>query len=259
MNYQDKYITTLEEILVLRQEIDKSSLVLYGMEERISNSLIETDRLEKKLRSFDSTEYKLPLLASARPEDYKTPRSVGERKDYARDCARACAMDCAREDKKRTRKTPKKIVKRTQYKKQAIPAIKQTTKELPPIEINPDKYVEWTRELQESLICWNEIIKSTHPGSLSHLSFTDKFTIEQAVHDFLSTRLHWRDIQYCAAINKVGIIYIAIPEDWADDFSDWFSERIGAGLLDSKVREKKRSPKMQPVLGVVRVLYSLMK
>ena len=116
--------------------------------------------------------------------------------------------------------------------------------ELPPITIDPDRIEPLTEELIQSLVTWTEIIKSTHPGSMGHLRFAEKMRIEQAVHDFLSLRLSWKDIGLCVAPNPAGKYQIAIPEDWADSFSDWFAGRIDAGLLDKQPKARSRKAAM---------------
>lgn len=294
MKFQDKYISTLEEILSLRQELQSNSQQVIRMEEKISLKILEVAELERKLNvstvapetltrvqtHAQETVYQPPpntlRRVSATPlqehtQEYHQEHRQEHRKEQRRQSVehkqnhvqkqhweqentpkyrkknkrrKAKTSSTKMTKKKPIEQTPKIPIKKPQE-------VEKREKELPPIEIDPTKYVEWSSELQESLICWNEIIKSTHPGSLSHMGFSDKFRIEQAIHDFLSTRLHWRDIQYCVAISRKNIPFIAIPEDWADDFSDWFSERIEAGLLDSKVKYKRRSAKMQPVLGIV--------
>ena len=293
IDYQDKYISTLEDILSLRQEVESKSLLIVAMEENISRKICQISELEGKLTGTQDTitqyEFSLEKHQENQENHWKTvkenhdtkvdkhhqnqfvtprtsvtsrqvcsdtPKNSVPKKTFSNSKINKNSVNKKKKEVERKREVDRKKEvekkKRTPVRKSVESTPKQE-KELPPIEIDPAKYVSWSNQLQESLICWAEIIKSTHPGSLSHLNFTDKFRIEQAVHDFLSTRLHWRDIMYCAAINKNGIPLIAIPEDWADDFSDWFSERIGAGLLDSKVKEKKRNAKMQPVLGVVNI------
>jgi hypothetical protein len=101
-----------------------------------------------------------------------------------------------------------------------------------------------TEQLINSLVAWTDVIKSTHPGSLSHLRFAERLRIEQAIHDYLSLRLSWRDIGLCVAPNPSGKYQIAIPEDWADSFSDWFAERIDAGLLDRQPKVRNRRATM---------------
>jgi len=298
--FQDKYISTLEEILSLRQELHSKSILLIKAEENISLKICQVSELERKLNGCSSPHIAHNQIIKKQftphheqrhhqrqqhqdtiPQQLEQPQRLEqpqqlEQPQLWEQPQRLDQENTPKEGNRWEQETPKegnkpkkaktssaKKRKKTpaqQKKKTSIRKNQETekkdiqTKELPPIEIDPTKHVEWTAALQESVICWNEIIKSTHPGSLALMRFPDKFRIEQSVHDFLSTKLNWRDIQYCVALNRQNIPFISIPEDWVDEFSDWFSERVGAGLLDSKVRAKKRSAKMQPVLGVVRFL-----
>ncbi len=110
--------------------------------------------------------------------------------------------------------------------------------------IQPENMVPLTSELKEQLVCWTDIIRSTHPGSLSHMRFDAKFRIEQAVHDFLSQRLLWKDIGFCYE-DIPNKRVIAVPEDWADQFADWFAARIDAGLLDPVKIVKRQRPTLR--------------
>ena len=92
------------------------------------------------------------------------------------------------------------------------------------------------------MVAWSDIVRNTHPSSLSFVNAQGRIRLEQAAHEFLSTRLHWKDIRYCAALPFVGKekrIQIGIPEEWADDFSDFLMERVDQGLM-SQARAKNR-------------------
>jgi hypothetical protein len=284
MNFQDKYISTLEEILSLRQDLQSKSLLIIKAEENISLKICQVSDLERKVFGSSAAQESSTPIATQFTDNIPQPPLVRtefvtpHRKPHENQGNEQSQTsvepkrhhegpkeqeqentpkykDSSKPKKVKTSAAKAKKKKHVEPKKKITNRKSQETekkeKELPPIDIDPTKYVEWNAELQESGICWNEIIKSTHPGSLSHMNFTEKFRIEQAVHDFLSTKLHWKDIQYCVALNRLNIPIIAIPEDWVDEFSDWFSERVGAGLLDSKVKPKKRNAKMQQVLGIV--------
>jgi hypothetical protein len=101
------------------------------------------------------------------------------------------------------------------------------------------------------MVSWSDIIRNTHPSSLSFLNYQDKIRLEQAVHEFLSTRFHWKDIQYCVALpwsGKDKRDQIAIPEGWADDFSDFLSERIEQGLMNrSRAKGRRKSAPLPSV------------
>ncbi len=132
---------------------------------------------------------------------------------------------------------------------------------LPQVVINPANFSTMTEDLKKSMVAWTDIIRSTHPGSLSHLRHLERVRIELAVHDFLSQKLFWKDIQYCAAAqatgNRTDKLYIAIPEEWADRFADWFSDRIDKGLLDKlpKPKPRRHSAPLHFIVRLTIVLY----
>jgi hypothetical protein len=92
------------------------------------------------------------------------------------------------------------------------------------------------------LICWTDVIKASHPGSLGHLSAAQRKRLEEAILEFLEEKLPSAEIALCKAYNKKKKEEPAIPENLVEEFGNWLDERMDEGMLDkANIEKRKRS------------------
>ncbi|KAI8928591.1 hypothetical protein BC831DRAFT_95532 [Entophlyctis helioformis] len=95
------------------------------------------------------------------------------------------------------------------------------------------------------LMMWSQVLRTSHPGSLSSLSSGARAVIREAVMEFLSDYLGDVYAKRCVLPHgKNKVMEPAIPVALIEQFHDWFDTRVDDGLLDnaSKKRPRKSAP-----------------
>ena len=111
------------------------------------------------------------------------------------------------------------------------PAKTNVRASFPPPAADDDEEV-YTELNGHTLYTWTEVIKSTHPGSMSHLSSQQRYRLEKAVEEFLSLHLTPAEISQCRALTSNNKPQIAMPENLVETFGDWLDEQMDKNILN---------------------------